>query len=57
MSDLEVPDPDAFEQALIVDEDDVAAVLAPPSLDPEAPEADAMEQARIERLADEDDLR
>jgi hypothetical protein len=55
MSDLEVPEPDAFEQALVVDDEDV--VLAPPSFDLEAPEADALEQARVEPLPDEDDLR
>ena len=56
MSDVEVPEPDAFEQALGVD-DDEDVVVAPPSVDLEAPEADALEQARIERLADEDELR
>ena len=43
MSDQEVPEPDAVEQAVAVD--DVPAV-DPPSVDPEAPEADAVEQAQ-----------
>ena len=51
MSDLEVPEPDAVEQALPVAE---TAGFVEPSSDPEAPEADALEQAR-EELVDEDE--
>jgi len=50
MSDQEVPEPDAVEQALPVEEE---AVSIEPSADPEAPEADALEQARVEGLDDE----
>ncbi|MGI9022146.1 MAG: HugZ family protein [Acidimicrobiales bacterium] len=51
MSDQEVPGPDAFEQTLpAVDEE---GGLDPPSPDPEAPEADAVEQAYREPLMDE----
>jgi hypothetical protein len=51
MTDLEVPDPDAFEQTLLVDEE---VEVIPPSFDPEAPEADAFEQAQVEPLLDEE---
>ena len=50
MSDQEVPEPDAVEQALPVE---MQAVTLEPSADPEAPEADALEQAQVESL-DED---
>jgi len=52
MSDVEVPEPDAVEQALPVD-DDVPA-FGEPSRDAEAPEADALEQAWTEPV-DEDE--
>jgi hypothetical protein len=42
VSDQEVPEPDAVEQALPVDE---APAFVEPSSDIEAPEADALEQA------------
>ncbi len=51
MSDQEVPEPDAAEQAIPVA---ATAGVAPMSDDPEAPEADALEQA-IEAPLDEDD--
>lgn len=51
MSDPEVPEPDAVEHALPVDEH---ALSIEPSADPEAPEADALEQARVEGLDEED---
>jgi hypothetical protein len=51
MSDLEVPEPDAVEQAQPVG--DVAGLMEVSS-DPEAPEADAYEQA-IEEPVDEED--
>lgn len=51
MSDLEVPEPDAAEQAQPVGE---TATVAPPSEDPEAPEADAWEQAIEEPLRDDE---
>ena len=54
MSDQEVPEPDAAEQAAPVTE---AAVMAPPSDDPEAPEADAIDQAMEAPLAEDDELR
>jgi hypothetical protein len=54
MSDLEVPGPDAVEQAIPVE--DPPAFLEP-SPDPEVPEADALEQAMEAPVADEDDLR
>jgi len=50
MSDQEIPEPDAAEQALAVEE---PAVSLPPSADPEAPEADALEQAQVEDLDDD----
>ena len=43
MSDQEVPEPDAVEQALPVGD---LPAADPPSVDPEAPEADAVEQAQ-----------
>jgi len=51
MSDLEVPEPDAADQARPVGE--TARVVAP-SADPEAPEADALEQAIEEPILEED---
>ena len=53
MSDLEVPQPDAVEQAQPVAE---TAARVAPSDDPEAPEADALEQAMEEPMGD-DELR
>jgi hypothetical protein len=50
MSDQEVPENDAVEQSLPVEE---AVAAAPPSTDPEAPEADALEQAQVEGLDEE----
>jgi len=50
MSDQEVPEIDAIEQSLPVDE---PVVLAVPSADPEVPEADALEQAVVEGFDDE----
>ena len=54
MSDQEVPEPDALEQALPVD--DATPTFIEPSREPEAPEADALEQAMTEPV-DEDGLR
>ena len=54
MSDQEVPEPDAAEQALPVAE---TAGVVPPSDDPEAPEADALEQAMDAPLDEDDELR
>lgn len=54
MSDQEVPEPDAAEQALPVA--DVAGFMQVSS-DPEAPAADAYEQAIEEPVDDEDGLR
>ena len=54
MSDQEVPEPDAVEQAQPVAE---TPGLVTPSGDPEAPEADALEQAMTEPVDDEDSLR
>jgi hypothetical protein len=54
MSDLEVPEPDAVEQAQPVAE---TAGMTTPSSDPEAPEADALEQAIEEPVDEEDGLR
>ena len=51
MSDQEVPEPDAVEQALPVDE---APAFVEPSHDAEAPEADAIEQAITEPVDDEE---
>ncbi len=53
MSDQEVPEPDAVEQALPVAD---LPGMADPSSDPEAPEADALEQA-IEEPVDEEEGR
>ncbi len=53
MSDQEVPEPDAVEQALAVDD---LPSFTPPSTDYEAPEADALEQAITEPV-DDDGLR
>ena len=54
MSDLEVPEPDAVEQAQPVAQ---TAGVGQPSRDPEAPEADALEQAMEEPVDDEEGLR
>lgn len=54
MSDQEVPEPDAVEQALPVGE---TAGMTEPSSDPEAPEADALEQAIEEPVDEEEGLR
>lgn len=51
MSDQEVPEPDAVEQALPVDE---GPAFVEPSLEPEVPEADALEQARVEPTGEEE---
>ncbi|HEV2810222.1 MAG TPA: hypothetical protein VGV93_07500 [Acidimicrobiales bacterium] len=54
MSDQEVPEPDAVEQALPVAE---TAGFGDPSPDPEAPEADALEQAMEAPVDEEEGLR
>ena len=54
LSDQEVPEPDAVEQALPVGD---TADVTPPSADPEAPEADALEQAMAEPVDEEEGLR
>jgi hypothetical protein len=54
MSDLEVPEPDAAEQAQPVAD---AAGFMEVSSDPEAPEADAYEQAIEEPVDEEESLR
>jgi hypothetical protein len=54
MSDLEVPEPDAVDQAIPVE--DPPAFVAP-SRDPEVSEADALEQAMETPVEDGDDLR
>jgi len=51
MSDLEVPEPDAVEQAQPVAD---AAGFVEPQLDPEVPEADALEQAMAAPVDDEE---
>ncbi|HEX2048761.1 MAG TPA: hypothetical protein VHF27_13425 [Acidimicrobiales bacterium] len=51
MSDQEVPEPDAVEQALPVDD---APAFVEPSRDAEAPEADALEQAITEPVDEEE---
>ena len=51
MSDQEVPEPDAVEQALPVAVD--TPTFLQPSTDAEAPEADALEQAMQEPAEDE----
>jgi hypothetical protein len=53
-SDLEVPEPDAVEQAQPVA---TTAAFTEPSDDPEVPEADALEQAMEEPVDEEDALR
>lgn len=50
MSDQDIPEPDAAEQALAVEDPPVSLRL---SADPEAPEADAFEQAQVEPLDDD----
>lgn len=55
MTDQEVPQPDAIEQARLVAEPTTRAFVEP-SLEPEVPEADALEQA-MEAPVDEDELR
>ena len=54
VSDQEVPEPDAVEQALPVDD---VPTVDPPSVDPEAPEADAVEQAQPAPYDDDDAFR
>jgi len=54
MTDQEVPAPDAAEQSLpVVD----GPGFVTPVLDPEVPEADALEQAREEPADEEEGLR
>lgn len=55
MSDLEVPEPDAVEQAQPVAP--AAGGFMEVSSDPEAPEADAYEQAIEEPVDEEESLR
>jgi hypothetical protein len=55
MSDQEVPEPDAVEQALPVAEDDPRVLE--PSREPEVPEADALEQAIAEPVDEDEGLR
>jgi len=55
MSDQEVPEPDAIEQAQPVA--DTPAGFVEPTLDPEVPEADALEQAMEAPVDDEEGLR
>lgn len=54
MSDQEVPEPDAVEQALPVGD---LQSPDPPSVDPEVPEADAVEQAQPAPYDDDDAFR
>ena len=54
MTDQEVPEPDAVEQALPVED---GPGFVEPSLEPEVPEADALEQARTEPVDEEEGLR
>ncbi len=54
MSDQEVPEPDAVEQAPPVAE---TAGFVEPTIDPEVPEADALEQAMEAPVDEEDSLR
>ncbi len=54
MSDQEVPQPDAGEQALPVGEQ---PSVIPPSVDPEVPEADAVEQAQPAPYDDDEAFR
>lgn len=51
MSDQEVPEPDAVEQALPVGD---TPEFVEPSSDAEAPEADALEQAMTEPVDEEE---
>ncbi len=55
MTDQEVPEHDAVEQALPVDED--TPTFVEPSLEPEVPEADALEQAMTEPVDEDEGLR
>jgi len=54
MSDQEVPEPDAVEQARPVAD---GAGFVAPTVDPEVPEADALDQATAEPVDEEDGLR
>ncbi len=54
VSDQEVPEPDAVEQALPVGD---PLSVDPPSVDPEAPEADAVEQAQPAPYDDDEAFR
>ena len=54
MSDQEVPEPDAVEQAVPVGD---PLTVDPPSVDPEAPEADAVEQAQPAPYDDDEAFR
>ena len=54
MSDQEVPEPDAVEQAQPVVE---TAAFGEPTIDPEVPEADALEQAMEAPVDEEESLR
>ena len=54
MSDQEVPEPDAVEQAQPVAD---TAGFVEPTLDPEVPEADALEQAMEAPVDEEEGLR
>ncbi|HEX3621849.1 MAG TPA: hypothetical protein VHT97_05995 [Acidimicrobiales bacterium] len=54
MSDQEVPEPDAVEQARPVGD---SPSFVAPRLEPEVPEADALEQAWEEPVDDEDGIR
>jgi hypothetical protein len=54
MTDQEVPEPDAMEQALPVED---TPIFVEPSREPEVPEADALEQARTEPVDEDEGLR
>ncbi len=54
MTDQEVPEPDAVEQALAVGD---TPSFVPPSREAEAPEADALEQAMVEPVDEEEGMR
>ncbi len=54
MTDQEVPEPDAVEQALPVAE---TAGFAKPTIEAEVPEADALEQAMEAPVDEEESLR
>ncbi len=54
MSDQEVPEPDAVEQAMPVAE---TAGFVEPVIEPEVPEADALEQAMEAPVDEEESLR